>query len=666
MTDVEHLRVEIEDDFIARQTRAEPVQALAELIWNCLDADATEVAVEFEFNDLGEGMSKIAIYDNGEGIPRTDAAILFGHLGGSWKRARRRTRTKNRVVHGQEGRGRYKAFALGRVVDWKVCYTSAGRPKAYTISVTENDLTDVAISEEEDAPGRSSGVIVEITELKRTFRTLNAPTGLQELAEIFAIYLTDYKDVRIVVGGNAIDPTEAIENKTAVSLEPIKAADGKEFPAELDIVEWKHDTKRTLYLCTSSGFPLTQVDTRFHVGPFYFSAYLKSDYVTELHNEERLGVAELDPILQIATEGARYKIKEYFRERSAARARSVVEDWIAEDIYPYKGEPTTSLERVERQVFDIVAVSVQEHTPDFQQVPQQTKALHLRMLKHAIERSPTELQKILEEVLRLPSKKQKELAQLLDETDLSAIISAATLVADRLKFLQGLNVILFDYETKGRLKERTQLHKILETNTWIFGEEFNLWASDKDLTNVLRAHREKLDPHLVVDEPVKLVYRTRGIVDLMLSRSQKRHRANDFEHLVIELKAPKVKLNASHVTQIEDYARAVAKDPRFHRVAGVRWHFWLISDEYDEYVEERIMGGPDPLRRLISKTATAAIGIKTWGEILDENRSRLQFVQEKLEHNADEGQALSYLQEKHREFLEGVIISESADEEAAQ
>jgi hypothetical protein len=42
-----------------------------------------------------------------------------------------------------------------------------------------------------------------------------------------------------------------------------------------------------------------------------------------------------------------------------------------------------------------------------------------------------------------------------------------------------------------------------------------------------------------IDEPVKLLTRKRGIVDLMLSRSQKRHRADDYEHLVVELKAPK-------------------------------------------------------------------------------------------------------------------------------
>ena len=106
MATIEHVKIEIEDDFMARQTRAEPVQALAELIWNSVDADASRVDVEFEFNDLAQDMSKIIVYDDGHGIPRDQAKQLFGHLGGSWKRLQRRTETKDRMVHGQEGRGR--------------------------------------------------------------------------------------------------------------------------------------------------------------------------------------------------------------------------------------------------------------------------------------------------------------------------------------------------------------------------------------------------------------------------------------------------------------------------------------------------------------------------------------------------------------------------------
>jgi hypothetical protein len=49
------------------------------------------------------------------------------------------------------------------------------------------------------------------------------------------------------------------------------------------------------------------------------------------------------------------------------------------------------------------------------------------------------------------------------------------------------------------------------------------------------------------------------------------------------------------------------------------------------------------------------------GEILDENNARLQFVKEKLEHHIDDGQALAFLQERHREFLEGVLIEGGDD-----
>jgi hypothetical protein len=36
-------------------------------------------------------------------------------------------------------------------------------------------------------------------------------------------------------------------------------------------------------------------------------------------------------------------------------------------------------------------------------------------------------------------------------------------------------------------------------------------------------------------------------------------------------------------------------------------------------------------------------------------------VKQALEHNADDGQALAFLEERHREFLEGVIIKDDMD-----
>src|SRR5690606_927359 len=147
------------------QTRAQPLAAISELIWNSLDGEASTVDVEFEHSDLADGLSKVVVYDDGEGFSRAEAATLFGNLGGSWKRLTGRTKNKNRMVHGQEGRVRYSAFPLGGSVVWKVCYLNAGKPKAFEIPPLESSLTDVAITDERGAPYLNTGVVVDITDL---------------------------------------------------------------------------------------------------------------------------------------------------------------------------------------------------------------------------------------------------------------------------------------------------------------------------------------------------------------------------------------------------------------------------------------------------------------------------------------------------------------------
>ena len=663
MTDTEHVRVTIQDDFIERQTRARPINALAELIWNSLDGEASRVVVRFEWQDLAGGLSKVIVEDDGEGFPRAEAARLFGNLGGSWKLQTPHTKTKNRMVHGQEGRGRYKAFALGRCVEWKVCYIndSAG-PKAFEIKILESNLKSVAISAERDAPDRDSGVVVEITDIKRDFRAFFSEEGIQEITETFALYQFHYNEVEVKVGENLLRPDEAMTDQRTLSLPLIKDQDGEEHRAELDLIEWRSDTKRTLYLCSSNGFPLDQVETHVQVPGFTFSAYLKSPYVSKLHNEGQLGIAEMVPELRDSVEAARVALKDHYRARAAEQVRSVVDEWKHEDSYPFKGEPASAVEKVERQVFDIVAVNVHEFSPDLAAVQPKARAFHLRMLRHAIERGPEDLQLIFKEVLELPKRKQKELAALIQETTLSAIITSAKTVADRLKFIAALETIIFDPKTKKRLKERAQLHKILADNAWIFGEEYNLWVSDRDLKRVLEKHREILDPDIVIDDPVMVIDKKRGIVDLMLSRATRRHRADDIEHLVVELKAPRVTIGSDAITQAKRYAIAVSRDERFHTVKGVRWHFWIVSNSYDAFAQADVDGGPDPALKLVHRSGNVVVGIKTWGELIEDNRARLQFFQEHLQHSADNNMAIRYLQERHDEYLTGVLQTASAAE----
>ena len=187
---------------------------------------------------------------------------------------------------------------------------------------------------------------------------------------------------------------------------------------------------------------------RFQTPGFRFSAYLKSSYVSLLQERGQIDLAEMIAPLQAVYDEASDKIKAHFRGKEVDVARTEIEQWKTENVYPYKTEPQTSVEQVERQVFDIVALKVNEHLPDFAEQGHRSKAFQLQMLRQAIERGPGELQLILTQVLDLPERTRAELAKLLQDASLTNVITAARQVADRLKFVHGLEAILFDPESR--------------------------------------------------------------------------------------------------------------------------------------------------------------------------------------------------------------------------
>jgi hypothetical protein len=187
-------------------------------------------------------------------------------------------------------------------------------------------------------------------------------------------------------------------------------------------------------------------------------------------------------------------------------------------------------------------------------------------------------------------------------------------------------------------------------------EEYNLSVDDKSLTEVLRKHRKLLGDHAVIDEPVKHISKERGIVDLVLSRAIRRHKVDELTHLVVELKAPKVKIDQNEITQLEGYAISVMKDDRFKSI-NTAWVFWAISDDYGDYAAHR-MKNLKNINGKIHEADNVSLWVKTWSQVLEENRARLQFFQERLEYEADNGASLKHLQEHYTNFLKGVFTEE--------
>lgn len=640
--------IEVRSDFLNKQTKAHPIQAVAELIWNSVDAEATSVRVLVRKTDLG-GIDSVYVEDNGVGIRHEDAPNLFSSLGGSWKLNARTTASERRFLHGSEGRGRLKAFAIGSVVSWETTFKNGDEFLSFTVSMRAGS-TKVIVTDPLPAKKNLTGTKVTITEIRSSPNSLTAPESIQAMSEIFASYLKIYDQVRITLPEGSLDPSAVIACSKTVPISPIEI-DGRKYIADVELVEWTGSTERVLYLCNEQGFPLSMCDIRVQVPGLNFSAYLRSSYITELAHEGTLELGELAPGLRPAIDQVKAAVKIFHRERCAFRASNLVEKWKEEKIYPYEDRPKNEMERVEREIFEVVAVQVNDLLPDFSTSQPKSQRFQLRMLRQALESSPEELEIILSEVLNLNEKKRREFAELLRETSLSAMITASKMVSDRLKTLAGLEKLLFDLDEKQQFKERTQLHRLLAENSWIFGEEYNLLVDDQSLTEALKQHHKAGGDPTVVDRSVTLADGGRGILDLMLGQKVPTARAEELDYLVVELKRPIVVVGSDEITQIKKYAYAVASDSRFHRLPA-RWTFWVISNDMDNFAKLDSSQAQAPRGRvLISEDPRMTIWVKMWSEVLHENRQRLGLYQRFLELQANQDEGLAFLREKHRELI---------------
>jgi hypothetical protein len=283
-------------DHIAKLKAArKPILAIAELVWNAFDADARRVDVVLTPGKLGV-LDSIEVIDDGHGMSPDRAKSSFSGLGGSWKRMATRTEHDNRAIHGKEGRGRFKALGLGRVVDWFVCYPRSKQLAKFQVQIVDDyaDKFDITPDKPEPAAtGDKRGVRVRISEIYRPLPSLERDGAVLELTQNFAIYLRKYKSAKLFYNNEQIDPASVEEHSAVYPIDTIVLKDGLSHAVELEIVEWKVAAERRLYLCDADGFPLDEMAPGIQAPGFTFSAYLKSTAFKVLENEHGLGLGDL-------------------------------------------------------------------------------------------------------------------------------------------------------------------------------------------------------------------------------------------------------------------------------------------------------------------------------------------------------------------------------------
>jgi hypothetical protein len=645
-------RLEPRADFVQRSIRSTPIKALAELIWNSLDADADEVTVTFERSPLG-GLDAIQVTDNGLGMTHEQALTGFRSLGGSWKDIEKQSRKHKRQLHGRQGRGRLLAFSLrGSRVVWRTVAAADDGKQATTITVSaaDRDYFDVSDPESTTDP---VGTTVRVEGITDVVRGVEGEAGWLDLVTEFALYIEQYKP-EVVVDGRRLDPTPLQLARTEYPLEGFDADE----PPVLTIVEWSIPVTEVLYLCEPGGIALDFVKPPRVGAQFEYTAYLRWHGIEERAADLAL-VEAGHPVLSPVVEAARRQIVDHFSHRERERQRTVIEEWQKEQVYPYERPPADRIEEAARNLFDVVAVAAAPAVNAASDA--KSRKFTLSLLRQAVEHEPSSVEDVLQEVLQLPPDQVEDLRHLLRRTSLTAIIRASRSITDRLDFLEALRIMVFDPEVKGRVQERSELHRILENETWVFGEEFSLTTSDKSLTTALQDHvahlgREELAPMgEVLDDAGR-----RRILDLVLARSVP-HTRQEHEHLVVELKAPAVTITDAEIGQIINYARTVAKDSRFDRIT-VQWDFLLIGTRLNDAARERSsQQGFEPGQ--VWNRDGVRVWVRTWAEIIDAAEYRLRFVKERLGYAPTEELALEYLRQAHADLVPEPLKETETDPE---
>lgn len=385
-------------------------------------------------------------------------------------------------MHGSAGEGRFRAFGVqGEHVRWDTVEDGDDRVMTQVVAHRSN-LREFEVLDPVSTD-RTHGTTVFIEGISEEIPALARDEAIPRLTAEFALYLGQYRSIQIIYDGAVVDPKQAQKHVREYDLSDV-APDTK-----LTVIEWSlRDANRLIHLCTPEGITLSSVRAGVQAPGFEYSAYLASPLVRE-HAAE-LGFEDFDhPVFGPLLQAAREKLREHFRQRAGEERETVIEEWKRGNLYPYEGEPETVIEEAKREVFDAVAAEAARVVNAAADPGAQRLTLHL--IREALETGPTALRRIFREVLNLSDERLAELDELLNRISLSAIISASRKITDRLDFLASLEKLVFE-ESRATLTERSQLHRIIAAEFWVFGEEYALAVNERSLNNVLRKHIELL------------------------------------------------------------------------------------------------------------------------------------------------------------------------------
>jgi hypothetical protein len=622
--------------------------AFKEIVNNALQASASEIYIDIDYTDeiTISPFSYINIRDNGIGVSAStfDNRIL-------------QIATDNK--EGGEGVGRFALFQLGNLVRINTLAHDS-ESNSFTHTTVSFDTKDFEQAQVDNIPisvdvSEVAGEDIEpfyevsIRQLYHGRSNIKAKNKLHsDLLEdnlpyrLFQDYL-DFifnKNIRFYINEKLVDKTDYIIGDP----EPI---------IKDDFIDSRGDTHKlyfTFYNIKSekakvSIFIQSQAnDFSRIIGSFNFTSryhtpdlgawfiYLHSPFIDD-QTVSNMDLGDLTgPDTRLLKSMIKHTVDEFFSDRNKVY-ESFLQKLKKEEIY----QKSTALSASDSQkmIFNKTAYLLEQ---DYGLLAKAKKirTIVYPLLNRAI--MDRDLEHVLEEINLLPKDKLVQFRDLVDHSEISDVIHFSHSVAEKVRFLDFLHDIVYGH-IASIIKERSQLHKILENELWLFGESyansFHLF-SDKSLRNNLITYREK---HMTTDDddidPEGLNDPRLNLIPDLYFFNEKKLDSDVREIMVVELKAPSCSIGKKEVDQIDNYAYAIESQQVFPKHNHV-YKLILISSKMTKQIESKAIPARkrypnDPFFFDEKADGKIKIYLMTWSDLIAQHKNRLSYLAQSLD-----------------------------------
>jgi Histidine kinase-, DNA gyrase B-, and HSP90-like ATPase len=648
--------IEIKTDGIKKTLKTlhknNPKQAIAEYIWNGFDANATEIVIEYTFNDAGS-IETLKINDDGSGINLFKIEEKFKNFYESKKANESELHKHHSTIHGMNGVGRltFTTFALTAV--WETCFRDdqQGKKKG-SIKIKSNDLENYSDPVTSNASTENIGTCVSFYDFSDKFSNITIENEvIPFLISEFCWYLELRKNdgIKIKINGNELkyDPNILVK-ESDISLtfnDPETETPKASF--NIDYIQWKRkiNTEQSkIYLLNSKGDEVYKQFTTFNRkgDKYYHSVYVQSSIFDSFEYFTKEDEKQVDMISYNRTSPEYKYLIAKINELLYSKRKPFLH--IAADIMINEYESTGILpdysnewEMPRKKILCDTIKGFYEVQPIlFTSLSVPQKKTFVRFLDLLIDSNEKDrVFAVLDDIVELTPEERESLSEILKKTKLSSIIETIKLIEDRFIALMQLKEMVYNPDLGAN--EVDHLQKMIESHYWIFGEEYHLvTAAEPKFEEALRRYIYKLTE---IDEPVKIDHPHR-LKEMDIFACRQSFAKNRIDNIVVELKHPNIKLGRNQLNQVDNYLQVILSKPEFN-ADNMHWEFYLIGNEFhpDDYIDRQLnTNKANGIPSLVYKSEDGRVKIfvKRWSEVFTDFEIKYKHLEEKLKFERDQ------------------------------